>query len=122
MPVVIEYKERRFGVATPPALDAETTVVEFPGAEEDYIVEGYVDLSQLQYGDAVEVREYIAVDGANYRLFVVLTVYGPVSEPVVRFHAKTLLYNMKYKVTVVQISGTLRSFPYGFIQEVMKVV
>jgi hypothetical protein len=121
MPVVVEYKARRYGVASPPALNTEITVVEFPGAEEDYIVEGYVDLSQLQFGDAVEVREYIAVDGANYRPFVVLTVYGPVSEPVVRFHAKTLLYNMKYKVTIIQTSGRLRSFPYGFIQEVMRV-
>jgi hypothetical protein len=122
VPVVVEFKARHYGVASPPTLDTETTVVEIPGAEEDYIVEGYIDLSQLQSGDAVEIREYIAVDGANYRPFVVLTVYGPVSEPVVRFHAKTLLYNMKYKVTIIQRSGTLRSFPYGFIQEVMKVV
>jgi hypothetical protein len=33
-----------------------------------------------------------------------------------------LLYNMKYKVTITQTSGTLRSFPYGFLLEVMGTV
>jgi hypothetical protein len=51
-----------------------------------------------------------------------LTYSGPVSDPIIRFHTKTLLYNMMYKVTITQTSGTLRSFPYGFILEVLGVV
>ena len=119
MPVVVASKTRYFGTATPPDLNTETTVVEITGASDDYIVEGYIDLSQLQSGDAVEVREYIAVDGVNYQLYARVTYSGAVSEPVIRFHAKTLLYNMKYKVAIVQTQGTLRSFPFGFIQEVL---
>jgi hypothetical protein len=121
VPVVVASKTRYSGTASPTALNTETTVVEITGASDDYIVEGYIDLSQLASGDAVEVREYIAVDGVNYRLYARVTYSGPVSEPVIRFHAKTLLYNMKYKVTIIQTSGTLRSFPYGFVQEVLGV-
>jgi hypothetical protein len=121
VPVVVASKTRYSGAVTPSALNTETTVVEIGAQSDDYIVEGYVDLSQLQSGDSVEVREYVAVDGVNYQLYARVTYSGPVSEPVIRFHAKTLLYNMKYKVTIIQISGTLRSFPYGFVLEVLGV-
>ena len=121
MPVVVASKSRYPGTASPSALNTETTVVEIGAQSDDYMVEGYIDLSQLASGDAVTVKEYIAVDGVNYRSFITLTYSGPVSDPIVRFHTKTLLYNMKYKVTITQTSGTLRSFPYGFILEVLGV-
>jgi hypothetical protein len=122
MPVVIQSKTRYTGSVTPSALNTETTVVEITAQSDDYIVEGFIDLGALASGDAVVIKEYIAVDGTNYRLFSQVTYRGPVSEPIIRFHSKQLTYNMKYKVTVTQISGTLRSFPYGFILEVMGTV
>ncbi|MCC6051324.1 MAG: hypothetical protein LM580_11480, partial [Thermofilum sp.] len=93
--------------------------LEIGAQSDDYIVEGYIDVSQLQTDDALEIREYIAVDGTNYQLFLRTTLNGPVSEPVIRFHAKTFIFLMKYKVTIVQTSGTIRSFPYGFVLEVL---
>jgi len=33
-----------------------------------------------------------------------------------------LLYNAKFRVTITQTAGTLRSFPYSFLTEVMEVV
>ena len=119
MPVVVESKSRFYGAVTPSDLNMEAMVVEIPAQSDDYIVEGYVDLSSLESGDAVIVREYVAADGANYRLFLSTRFDGPVSEPVIRFHSKTLLSFMKYKVTVEQVSGTLRSIPYGFVLEVL---
>ena len=119
MPVVVASKSRFYGTATPSDLNVETTVVEVGAQSDDYIVEGYIDVSQLRAGDALEIREYIAVDGSNYQLFLRTTLSGPVSEPVIRFHAKTFVFLMKYKVTVVQTSGTIRSFPYGFVLEVL---
>jgi len=119
MVIYIQSKTRYSGSVTPSSLNTETTVVEVSGQADDYLVEGYIDLSQLQSGDAVEVREYIAVDGVNYQLFIKVTYSGVVSEPVIRLHTKTLLYNMKYKVTIIQTQGTLRSFSYGFVVEVM---
>jgi len=119
MVVVIRSKARLQGTATPTALGEEVTVVEVATQEDDYIIEGCIDLSALALGDAVIVREYVAVDGVNYRVFCQATYSGPVSEPIIRFHSKQFLYNMKYKVAITQTSGTIRSFPYGFVLEVL---
>jgi hypothetical protein len=101
-------------------LNTETTVVEITAQSDDYIVEGWIDLGALASGDAVTIREYVAVDGTNYRTFATVPYSGPVSDPIIRFHSKQLVYSMKYKVTITQTSGTtLKSFPYGFILEVL---
>ena len=119
MPVIIQSKTEYTGTKTPSALNTETTIVEITAQADDYIVEGYIDLGALASGDSVTVKEYIAVDGANYKTYATVTYSGAVSDPIIRFHAKTLYKNMKYKVTVTQTAGTLRSFPYAFILEVM---
>jgi len=119
MPVIIADKKTYGGSVTLPDLNIETTIVEIGPEIDDYIVEGYIDLSQLAEGDAVTVCEYIAVDGVNYRKFICADFSGQLDNPVIRFHAKTLLASMKYKVTITQKRGTPRSFPYGFIVEIM---
>jgi len=119
VPVIVASKTRYSGTVTPSALNTETTVLEITGQSDDFIVEGYLDLSALATGDVLEVREYIAVDGVNYQILYRYSFSGAQSEPVLRLHAKTLLYSMKYKVAIVQTSGTLRSFPYGFLVEVL---
>jgi len=122
MPVIIYEKKTYSGQVTPPSLNTETTVIEIAGEDEEYMVEGYIDVSQLQSGDSITIREYIAVDGVNYNTYITLTLTGAQQDPVLRFHTKTLLRNMKYKITITQTSGTLRTFKYGFIEEVMMSV
>lgn len=119
MPVVIANKAKYTGIATVSQLNQETTVVELGPFSDDYMIEGYIDLSGLQSGDTTIVNEYIALDGANYTLLYSATVTGPAPQPAVRFHTKTLLSSMKYKVTVNQTAGTPRNVPYYFIVEVM---
>ena len=113
--VYVRSKQDIKGTVTIQALNAETTVAEVGPQGDDYIVEGYIDLSPMQVGDALEIREYIAVDGANYAVYAYATLSGAQDQPVVRFTKKTLQAAMKYKVTVKQTAGTPRSFPYGFI-------
>jgi len=97
----------------------ETVVVDIGAQSDDYIVEGYIDLSQLAKDEEVIVKEYVAVDGSNLRKFLGVGFVGPVDEPIVRFHAKTLPSFALYRITLTQVSGTLRSFPYAFILEVL---
>jgi hypothetical protein len=122
MPVVIASKNEYTGSVTPSALNTETTVVEFANVGNTYITEGYIDLGNLASGDVVVITEYIAVDGVNYRIFDQQTFQNAQPKPAVRFHAKTFTSNMKHKVTINQTAGTLRSFPYSFVQEIMGVV
>jgi len=119
VPIVVMSKSDFRGTVTPSDLNAETVVVDIGAQSDDYIVEGYIDLSQLANGEEVIVREYVAVDGANLRKFLEVGFVGPVNEPVVRFHAKTLPASALYRVTLTQVSGTLRSFPYAFVLEVL---
>ena len=122
MPVIIANKNEYTGSVTPSALNTETTVVEFANVGNTYITEGYIDLGNLASGDAVIITEYIAVDGVNYRIFNQVTFQNAQSQPIIRFHAKTFTSNMKHKITINQTAGTLRSFPYSFVQEIMGVV
>ena len=120
MPVRIASRTIYSGSVSPSALNTETVVVDIPAQTEFYIVEGYIDLSALASGDAVVIKEYMAVDGVNLRLYAQVTYNGPVSEPVIRFHTKT--FKNEYKVTITQTAGVLRSFPYWFIVEVAEVL
>ena len=97
-------------------------MVEIANQPDDYIVEGYIDLSPMQTGDAVEIREYIAVDGVNYRLYARVIYNDVPTEPIVRLHAKTFPQPVNYKVTVIQTKGTPRTFPYAFLLEVLGVI
>ena len=122
MPVRIKSKTDYTGSVTPSSLNTETTVVSIPAQSDDYLIEGYIDLGNMEEGDSVEITEYIAVDGSNYRVFLRVSFRGALDEPIVRFHTKTLYKNMLYKVTIKQTKGTLRSFPYAFILQVLEVV
>jgi len=122
MPVRIASKTDYVGTCSPSALNAETTVVEVTAQSDDYIVEGWLDVSALASGDVLVVTEYVAIDGTNYRVFGQITLSGSQASPAYRFHSKIFYKNMKYKVTVNQTSGTLRSFPYRFILQVLEVV
>jgi hypothetical protein len=113
--VYIKYKQGIKGTVTVPDLNTEVTVVEINPQENDYIIEGYIDVSQMQVGDTLEVREYIAVDGTNYSVYAYGVFSDAQDQPVIRFTKKTLQAEMKYKVTVRQTTGTPRSFPYCFI-------
>jgi hypothetical protein len=110
------------GTVTPSGLNIETTVIEVPGQSDTYIVEGWIDLSQLQSNDTVVIKIYVAVDGVNYNTYATVTYNGPVPDPIIRIHSMQLCKSMKFKVTITQTAGTLRSFPYGFIVEVMGTV
>jgi len=119
VPIAIVTKQELKDTATLTDLNVETTIVEILPQNDSYIVEGWIDLSQLQLNDVVVIRIYIAVDGVNYRTYLTLQLAGPLQDPVYRIHAMTLCSNMKYKVTITQTAGTPRSFPYAFVIEVM---
>jgi len=115
VPVIIASKQRYRGTVTPSDLNVETDVINLSDQGDDYIVEGYIDLSQLQDGECVVIKEYIAVDGANQRSFITAELCGVLKDPVIRFHSKEIPYDGKYRVTITQKTGTVRSFPYVFI-------
>jgi hypothetical protein len=73
-------------------------------------------------GDAVVIKTYIAVDGTNQRQVDQITLKDAQTIPVVRIPSCTVAYNGKFRVTVTQTSGTIRSYPYSFIVQIMEVI
>jgi hypothetical protein len=122
VPVRIRTKTRLQGSVTPSALNTETDVISLDDQTDDFILEGQVSLQNLASGDTVVVRIYIAVDGVNRVKSDELTFSGAQGIPVVRIPAVTLAYNAKPRVTVTQSAGTIRSFPYSAVVQVMEVI
>jgi len=116
MTVVIKSKDILAGTATPTALSEPALVVDIPDQPDEYIVEGYIDLSQMLTGDEVVIEEFLAVDGASQRLLTKMTFYNAQDEPIIRFHSKTIKRDAKYRVQLTQMKGTLRKYPYYFIK------
>jgi len=116
MPIIIQSKEVIKGTAKPSDLGEEVVLIEIPDQEDDYIVEGYIDLSQMLTGDEVTIIELIAVDGLTQQPYCIATFVDKQTEPVVRLHTKTIRKDGKYKVVLRQDKGTLREFSYYFIK------
>jgi len=122
MPVRIKSKTRYQGSVTPSALNTETDIINLADQTDDYIIEGQIDLSNMADGDEVIIRVYIAVDGTNQRKADELKFIGSQDVPVVRVPAVTCLYNAKFRVTITQTAGTLRTFNYSFLLQLMEVI
>ena len=122
MVVRIKTKNRYQGTATPSTLNEEVDVINLGDQDDDYIAEGFIDLSQLEGEDKVVIKVYVAVDGANRKVSDYKELSGAQGVPVIRFPACTIHYNGKLRVTITQTAGTLRSFPYSFIVQIMEEI
>ena len=119
MPIIIREKKDYRGVVQATGLNVETVIVEIPGEYDDYLVEGYVDLREMKDTDSIVICEDIAVDGTNYSTFICATFSGKQDQPVIRFHTKTLLSTMKYRVRYYHLAGYVFPVYFAFIEEVM---
>jgi len=122
MPVRIRTKTRYQGSVTPPALNTETDIINLADQTDDYIVEGQIDLSALASGDVVEIKVYIAVDGVTQRLVDRMEFRDAQDIPVVRVVAHVLLYNARFRVTITQTAGTLKTIYYSFLVQIMETI
>jgi len=122
MPVRIRAKYRYRGTVQIIQLNTEYDVINLPVQDDDFILEGFLDLSQIADGDTVVIRIYVAVDGQNRKEMDRMTIYGPIDPPIVRFPAHTFAYDMQPRVTITQTAGIGRQFPYCFLLQLMEVV
>ena len=122
MPVRIKQKLRLVGTVTPSELNAETTVISLDVQSNDYIVEGFISLRNMSSGDSIIIREYVIIDGTNYDKTDEITFSAVPNIKVVRVPAITISYNGQFKVTITQTAGTVRSYPYVFIVQVLEEI
>lgn len=96
----------------------EKTLIEVKQAdlesyEVPFIIEGYVDLSPMQAGDTIVIREYASLEEPlSYKKYAEHTYSDAQDEPLVRFTKK--IGSKGYKVTAQQTAGTYRTLPIYF--------
>jgi hypothetical protein len=122
MPVRIKQKLRLTGTVTPSGLNVETNVVSLNVQSNDYIVEGFISLRNMSSGDSLVVREYVITDGTNYDKTDEITFPTVPNVKVVRVPAMTIPYDGQFKVTITQTAGTVRSYPYVFIVQILEEI
>jgi len=79
-------------------------------------LEGYLDLSSLQDGDVVIIRQYMKISPTgNYVKYAEETYSGAQSLPLLHIITKPARYGLK--LTLQQTQGTYRSFTYQFFRK-----
>jgi len=95
---------------------SEATLLEY---QLPFVVEGYVDLTPMQAGDTIVVREYASLieSPLTYRLYATHTYSGAQTEPLVHFTKKFGAY--AYRTTAQQTAGVNRTLRiYGCARRV----
>jgi len=91
----------------------EQTLLEFEG---EALVSGFVDLSEMQNGDAVIIRQYVKLwKKAEYQRYAKEEYIGIQNDPMVYLTPKRVDYAIK--VTLEQTVGFFRNFDNTFIGE-----
>jgi len=106
-------------VLTVTEIGVEYIVADFPDMDRDYVLMGLIDASQMDEGDAIELSLYVAVDGVNRRC-VYRNVYSNTSqEKVIYIRPFVSPKDGKARITLKQVSGTPKSFPYWIVGYVL---
>ena len=91
----------------------EQTLIEFIGSA---VVSGYVDLSEMQLGNVVVIKQSIKLkQGTTYRQYAEETYNGPQKDPVLYFTPKRT--DVALKITLQQTTGLFKNFDNNFIGE-----
>lgn len=80
-------------------------------------LEGWIDLSNMQAGDAVVIKEYVKLkSGGTYILYDSAEYSGVQAKPAL--HVVKLPAKYGVKVTLQQTAGTNREYDYNFFKVV----
>lgn len=90
---------------------SEQTVIEYMGIGS---FSGYLDLSKMEAGDTVVIKQYMKVNG-DYILYAPDTYLDLQAVPLLYFPSKNV--DEALKITLQQTSGLYRSFHNNFMVE-----
>lgn len=106
--VTMSKKAKSIGKGNLTANGTEQTMMEVAQVEE---ISGYIDLSAMQAGDTIQIRQYVKVD-AEFKLYASEPYNGVQSSPALYFPKKISSAGMK--ITLQQTAGIYRRYPHAF--------
>jgi len=93
----------------------EQTILEYAG--NIALISGYIDLSNMAFGDRVVISSYVKLTpGSDYILYRSEEYYGQQAEPALYIQPR--LSGAALKVTLKQTAGTYKTFTYLFTKGV----
>jgi lipopolysaccharide export system protein LptA len=95
---------------------SEQTVTEISEATR---ISGYINLTNLQAGDTVVIRQYIKLF-SSYQKYEEESYSDAQAKPIIYIRPKEIASGTK--VTIQQTAGVFRDFEYKFIKEVVEEI
>jgi len=100
------------GKGTLVADGTEQTVVEYVGTA---VIQGYIDLQNMEAGDEVRIKVYVKVrEDGDYKLYEESTYADVQPKPAICFVPR--LSGFAFKTTLQQTAGVFKSFDYVFVR------
>jgi len=96
-------------------VNIEYTVLELKDMDTYYMVTGYLDLSGMQRGSEVYVREYLDLAQGTYKKYLSYRFRGEQIDPLVMVTPKYLTDTDNYKLTLLLSGGQPISIPYKLL-------
>jgi len=95
--------------------NVEYIVLELKNMDTYYMVTGYLDLSGMQRGNEVYVREYLDLAQGTYKKYLSYRFRGEQIDPLVMVTPKYLTDTDNYKLTLLLSGGQSISIPYKLL-------
>jgi len=108
---IISYE----GIITLDIPNVEVTVIELTGIGKYYMVTGYLDLSNMQSINEINMREYIDLGGGVYKKYLTYKYRGEQLDPIIMLTPKYFTPNDNYKLTLTLLTGTSLQIPYKLL-------
>jgi len=100
------------------------TIIDTSGmaiAGKQHLVDGYIDLSALQSGESITVKEYMKIkSGGAYVLYAQETYTGTQDIPLLHLTTKPARYGLKVELVMSSAPSGNRSFDYQLLVKAVK--
>jgi len=103
------------GMITLDTPNVEVTVIELTGVGKYYMITGYLDLSNMQSINEINMREYIDLGGGVYKKYLTYKYRGEQLDPIIMLTPKYFTPNDNYKLTLTLLTGTSLQIPYKLL-------
>jgi len=96
-------------------LNQEVSILAMDEQPFDYVIFGYIDISNMALGDVIEVSLYLAVDGASsIKAFRSRYAFNS-AEKAIYIEPIFVCRDCRAKLTINQIAGTPRTYSYVLV-------
>lgn len=115
MPFPLSYRQKSWSKADIVMTGAEQTLIE--STKDRSQIEGYLDLSNMQAGDTIYVRQYMKLSSTSTYVSYGEMPLSDAQAPINLLRFVSVPNVAGVKITVQQTAGGMRTFSYAWFEE-----